>query len=204
METQEIRRLYNKNAPSFNRREWLLEFLLFRHYRKKLVGKAKGRVLEVGIGTGRNLPYYPIGCEVIGVDLSEKMLEVATSSVLNQGLLVSLFTMDAENLAFKDNSFDTVLSTLSLCTIPDPIKALSELKRICKSGGRILLLEHVRSHNTLLGKIQDWLTPLNLRKIGCYLNRDTVRNVKEAGLNIDYLESHLVGTVKIIHSAITK
>ena len=204
MQTKEIRRIYNKTASSFNRREWILEFLVLRHYRKKLVNQTKGKILEIGIGTGRNLPYYPRGCEIIGVDLSEKMLEIASSLALNLGLSVTLVTMDVENLAFKDNTFDTVLCTLSLCTVPNPIQALYEMKRVCKSGGKILLLEHVRSHNFLIGKIQDCLTPLIVRKIGCHLNRDTVGNILKAGLNIDYLESHLAEVIKIIHATYSK
>jgi len=82
MQAQELRRIYNKTASSFNRREWLMEFLVLRHYRKKLVSQTKGKVLEIGIGTGRNLPYYPRGSEIIGVDLSEKMLEKARGFAL--------------------------------------------------------------------------------------------------------------------------
>ncbi len=181
-----------------------MEVLVLRRYRKKLISQAKGKVLEIGIGTGRNLPYYSRGCEIIGVDLSEKMLEKARTFVLNLGLSVTLLTMDVENLAFKDNAFDTVLCTLSLCTVPNPIQALYEMKRVCKSEGKILLLEHVRSHNSFIGKIQDWLTPLIVRKIGCHLNRDTLGNVKKAGLHIDYLESHLTGTIEIIHASSSK
>jgi ubiquinone/menaquinone biosynthesis C-methylase UbiE len=204
MQAQEIRRIYNRTAPSFNRREWLMEPLLFRRYRKKLVGQAKGRVLEVSIGTGRNLPFYPDGREIIGMDISERMLEEGRILAFNLGISINLLAMDAENLGFKDNTFDTVLCTLSLCTIPNPIRALSEMKRVCKSEGKILLLEHVRSYNSFLNKIQDWLTPLNVRKIGCHLNRNTLENTIKSGLNIDYVESHLVGTINIIHTTCAK
>jgi ubiquinone/menaquinone biosynthesis C-methylase UbiE len=204
MQTQEIRRLYNETAPSFNRREWLMEPLVFRRYRKKLVSQAKGRVLEVSIGTGRNLPFYNAGCEIIGVDISEKMLEEGRIFNLNLGISVNLLAMDAENLGFKDGTFDTVTCTLSLCTVPNPIQALSEMKRVCKPDGKILLLEHVRSRNSFLAIIQDWLTPLSIRKIGCHLNRDALENAKKAGLEIDHVESHLAGTIKIIHAASNK
>ena len=204
MQTKEIRRIYNKTASSFNRREWLMEFLVLRHCRKKLVSQTKGRSLEIGIGTGRNLPYYHRGCEIIGVDLSEKMLDVARIFALKLGLSVTLITMDAENLAFKDGTFDSVLCTLCLCAVPNPVQALCEVKRVCKPEGKILLLEHVRSHNSFIGKIQDWLTPLIVRKIGCHLNRDTLGNVKKAGLHIDYLESHLTDIIKIIHATYSK
>lgn len=181
-----------------------MEFLVLRHYRKKLVSQTKGKILEIGIGTGRNLPCYPRGYDIIGVDLSEKMLEIARGFALKLGLSVPLLTMDVENLAFKDNTFDTVLCTLSLCTVTNPLQALYEMKRVCKSGGKILLLEHVRSHNQILGKIQDLLTPLIVRKIGCHLNRDTIGNIKKAGLNIDYLENHLTEIIKIIHASCAK
>ena len=204
MQTKEIRKLYNKTASSFNRREWIMELLVLRNYRKKLVVQAKGKVLEIAIGTGRTLPYFPRGYEIIGVDLSEKMLELARGFALKLGLSVTLITMDAENLAFKDGAFDSVLCTLSLCTVPNPIQALSEMKRVCKPEGTILLLEHVRSHNQILGKIQDLLTPLMVRKIGCHLNRDTLGNVKKAGLHIDYLENHLAETIEIIRATYSK
>ena len=200
MQTQEIRRLYNETAPSFNRREWLMEPLVFRRYRKKLISQAKGSVLEVSIGTGRNLPFYTGGCEIIGVDISEKMLEEGRIFALYLGISVTLLAMDAENLGFKDSAFDTVTCTLSLCTIPNPIQALSEMKRVCKPDGKILLLEHVRSRNSFLGIIQDWLTPFSVRKIGCHLNRDASENAKKAGLGIDYVEGHLAETIKIIHA----
>lgn len=204
MQTQEIRRIYNETAHSFNRREWIMESLVFRRYRKKLASKSKGRVLEVGIGTGRNLPFYPAACEITGVDISEKMVEEGRIFALNLGIAINLLVMDAENLGFNDNTFDTVLCTLSLCTIPDPIRALSEMKRVCKSEGKILFLEHVRSYNSFLSKVQDWLTPLNVRKIGCHLNRDTLENTKKAGLKVGYAEKHLVGTIYIIHATCAK
>lgn len=138
------------------------------------------------------------------MDLSEKMLDEARIFALKLGLSVTLLTMDAENLAFKDGTFDSVICTLSLCTVPNPIQALCEMKRVCKSGGKILFLEHARSHNSFIGKIQDWLTPLNVRKLGCHLNRDTLGDVKKAGLHIDYLESHLTDIIKIIHAVSTK
>ncbi len=181
-----------------------MEPLVFRRYRKKIVSQSKGRVLEVGIGTGRNLPFYPGGCKITGVDLSERMIEEARKLALNLGISVNLIVMDAENLGFREGTFDMILCTLSLCTVPDPIRALSEMKRVCKSRGKILLLEHVRSPNSLLGKIQDWLTPLNVRRIGCHLNRDASENAKKAGLNIDYVESHLAGTISIIHATCAK
>ncbi len=181
-----------------------MEPLVFRRYRKKIVSQSKGRVLEVGIGTGRNLPFYPGGCKITGVDLSERMIEEARKLALNLNISVSLIVMDAENLGFREGTFDMILCTLSLCTVPDPIRALSEMKRVCKSRGKILLLEHVRSPNSLLGKIQDWLTPLNVRRIGCHLNRDASENAKKAGLNIDYVESHLAGTISIIHATCAK
>jgi ubiquinone/menaquinone biosynthesis C-methylase UbiE len=204
MQAREIRIIYNKTAPSFNRRGWLMEFLVFRRYRKKLVSQAEGKVLEIALGTGRNLPFYPSGCEITGVDLSERMIEGTRSFSSNLGVLVTLLTMDAENLGFKDNSFDKILCTLSLCTVPNPVQALSEMKRVCKPEGKILLLEHVRSHNSFLRKIQDWLTPFNVRKIGCHLNRDALWNAKKAGLHIDYFESHLAGTLNIIYAVFTK
>src|SRR6185369_13253838 len=105
--------------------------------RKKLLSKAAGKILEVACGTGLNIPMFPAGSDITAVDLSPNMLEVASANAAQYGLNVNLAVMDAEHLEFPDGSFDTVVSTLSTCTFPDPVKALQEIKRVCRPNGLI-------------------------------------------------------------------
>ena len=127
-----------------------LEALLFRRLRSQLLKSAVGRVLEVAAGTGPSLAHYPAGLHIIAADLSQAMLVKARQRGAREAAV-----MDAQHLAFRDASFDTIVSTLGTCTFPDPVQALREMRRVCRSGGRILLLEHGRSDRTGLAAWQD-------------------------------------------------
>lgn len=170
-------------APWFDLCEAPLEALLgLKRWRRALLARARGRVLEVGIGTGRNLAYYPRQCDVTGIDLSPAMLERARKRAERLGRRVCLAVMDAERLLFPDASFDTVVATLTLCTIPDPVRALGEMARVCRSGGQILLLDHVRVNARWLAWLQGWLSPRWERRFGCHLDRDSEAMARAAGL----------------------
>ena len=116
-------------------------------WRKNLLKDVKGTVLEVGIGTGKNLSFYPEGIQLTGVDFSPKMLEKAEEKIksLDLSFPVTLKEMDIQQMDFPDDSFDYVVSTCVFCSVPDPVKGLKELKRVCKSDGKIIMLEHMRS-----------------------------------------------------------
>lgn len=200
MDSDSLRRVFDREASRYGKYLWLCEKLIFSKYRKRLLAQAKGKVLEVGIGTGRNLQYYPMGCEITGIDLSEGMLGEARKCAERLKLNVRLIQMNAERLEFEEGSFDTVVVTLALCTIPNPVAALSEMRRVAKPDGKILLLEHVVSPNPLIKKIQDMLTPLTHKVAGCHLNRDTLGNLKVAGLSTKYAESHLAGTLVLVYA----
>jgi ubiquinone/menaquinone biosynthesis C-methylase UbiE len=118
---------------------------------RKLLQGVKGKVLEVGIGTGRNIPYYPHNVELTGIDFSPKMVEIARKKAKNKEN-VTILEMDAENMDFNDNSFDTVITSCVFCSVPDPVQGLKEIKRVCKNGGKIVMLEHVRSHKKVWGR----------------------------------------------------
>ena len=150
--------------------------------RKKLVKNAEGRTLEVGIGTGNNIPFYSGSVELTGIDLSEKMISIAQKKVQG-GTEINLQVMDAEDMLFDDNFFDTVVSFGTLCSIPDPDRGLKEIRRVCRDGGKILMLEHVRSNNRIAGKLMDLVNPLTRRIIGDNINRRTYENLINAGFN---------------------
>lgn len=193
-QTERIRRIYNRTAKFYD----LMDRMIKLESRKKVLQMAKGQVLEVGVGTGQNMPHYPPGCEVTGIDFSPEMLKRAKKRAKESPVPVKLLEMDAQNMDFPDNTFDTVLATCVFCSVPDPIKGLKELKRVCKSGGQIILLEHVRSDNPVLGLIMDILNPLAVSLIGPNINRRTVENVRKAGIKINSVEDAQGKIVKLI------
>ncbi|MFB0546418.1 MAG: class I SAM-dependent methyltransferase, partial [Anaerolineae bacterium] len=158
-----------------------------------------GKVLEVGVGTGKNVPYYPADVQVMAIDLSQKMLERAQERARNLSITVDLRLMDAQNLDLPTDHFDTAVATFVFCSVPDPVLGLRELGRVVRPGGQILLLEHVRVNKPLIGGLMDLLDPLVVRLMGPHINRRTVDNVRQAGLEIERVE-HLTGggLVKLI------
>lgn len=138
-------------------------------------------MLEVAVGTGQNLPHYPRGCTITAIDLSPEMLSVARKRADRLNLDVIFRVMDAEALDFADSSFDTVVSSLSTCTFPDPIKALQEMARVCRPGGKVLLLEHGRSSHPRLARFQDRRAEGFAKPLGCRWNREPLELVGQAG-----------------------
>ena len=190
---------YNRIAPVYDLMEWWTERTA-RKWRRLLWDRVgEGRGLEVGLGTGKNLSYHPAGSELVGVDLSPKMLSHAIRRAVDIQSGIDLILMDAQSLAFADNSFDWAVATFIFCSVPDPIAGLEELRRVCKPDGRIFLLEHVRSDNLVLGKVMDSLNPLAVRLTGANINRNTVDNVRRAGLDIFSVEEMgMGGIIKLI------
>jgi SAM-dependent methyltransferase len=140
-----------------------------------------GRVLEIGAGTGKNLPRYPEAAMVFATDLSPKMLARARDRVAGGPGCVRFVVMDAEDLAFKDGVFDQVVATCVFCSVPDPVRGLREARRVLRAGGEIVLLEHMRP-GWLLGRVFDLLDPLMSRLMGPHINRRTLDNIRRAGL----------------------
>lgn len=170
-----------------------LELLLFRRLRSRLLRSAAGRVLEVAAGTGANLGYYPAGADVVTVDLSPVMLDKARARGAAKVLV-----MDAERLAFRDGTFDTVVSTLATCTFPDPVSALREMRRVCRPGGKILLLEHGRSTRPGVAAWQERRAAKHAAYLGCWWNREPLDNVRQAGLEPHAATRTLLGMVHVI------
>ena len=163
-----------------------------REQRKKVVPLARGRVLEIGIGTGLNLAHYDKSKvrEIVGLDPALEMHRLAKKRVAQSGLRVSLVGLSAETIPFDDAGFDTVLMTYTLCSIPDPVPALKEMRRMLKPGGVLIFCEHGASPDASVRRWQDRLTP-PWSKIagGCRLNRDIPQLLKEAGLRSTDMET---------------
>jgi len=136
------------------------------------------------VGTGRNLPFYPSGCQLWGVDLSPEMLGRARERARRLGRKVEFREMDLENLDFPDDSFDTVVSSFVLCTTPDPVRALREISRVCRPEGEMLLLEHGLSSCRFLSRLQRWARPAHLRRFACHLDREAEELARRAGLEV--------------------
>ena len=152
-------------------------------WRRSVVAPARGRVLEIGAGTGLDFPHYQPGTWVVATDPDLGMLERARPRARAATAAIELVAADAEALPFRDAAFDHAVVGLAMCTIPDPARALDELRRTLRPNGVIRMLEHVRmEHPALVGRLQDWITPL-WRPLagGCHLNRRTVEAVRDAG-----------------------
>ena len=179
------RKRYNRMALIFDFVEAPVEKIRFASWRQRLRTSIVGpKVLEVGVGTGKNLPYYPQDADITAIDLSPRMLSRARRKAEKLVLDVRLLEMDAQNLAFTDHIFDTVFATFVFCSVPDPVKGLQELRRVCKPEGRLLLLEHMQPGNFILKIIFDLFNPMVVRMVGANINRKTVDNIRLAGWQI--------------------
>lgn len=201
MEKREVRSAYDRFAPWYDLLEAVPDRLLgVARLRRALAQRARGRVLEVAVGTGRNLRYHPSGHDLTAVDLSPGMLDRARERAGELHRPVRLALMDTERLGFRDGSFDTVLDSLALCTYPDPVRALREMSRVCRPGGRVLLLEHGRSERDLLGRWQERHDRLLVESVGCHWAREPRHLAEEAGLGVTSVDRRLLGIFQLIEA----
>ncbi|OGO40549.1 MAG: hypothetical protein A2147_02665 [Chloroflexi bacterium RBG_16_57_8] len=197
--TEVIRKRYDRGARRYDLMEALPERWRFAKWRSRQWSKVAGRkILEVGVGTGKNLTYYPAGSDVTAIDFSEQMLLRAKKKAARLGTKVRLTQMDVQKLQFPDNTFDAVAATFVFCSVPDPVLGLREVERVCKPGGRVVLLEHVLSANRVLAWLMNAANPVMVRMTGANMNRRTVENVAASGLVIERV-THL-GIVKLIEA----
>jgi ubiquinone/menaquinone biosynthesis C-methylase UbiE len=179
--TERIRRSYDRKAPAYDAGMRRIEGKL-GGWRARLVGDLQGTVLEVGIGTGLILPHYGAGAHLTGVDLSPEMLRRARARAEALGMSADLRVMDAQSLTFDDGSFDAVVFTLSLCTIPDARAALREALRVVRASRPVRYLEHVRSGILPVALVQDAVNPLTVLLQHDHFNRRTVDLARDAGV----------------------
>ncbi len=196
---------YDRLAPLYDRMATMAE-RRFQPWREELWSQVEGqRILEVGVGTGKNMPYYPRGAQLTAIDLSGRMLAQAWKRAERDHIYVRLEQMDAQALAFERAEFDTAVATFVFCSVPDPVQGLRELARVVRPGGRILLLDHVRLDRPVVGRLMDLLNPLVVRLMGANINRRTVENVRQAGLIIEKVADMLPsGLVKLIVAQVSQ
>jgi ubiquinone/menaquinone biosynthesis C-methylase UbiE len=188
-ETERIRRIYDRRSASAraNSRD---------NGARWLCAQADGETLEIGIGRGRTLPFYPRGARLTGIELSGVAVELAERRARELGLDVTIRQGDAAALPYPDEHFDTVVFCYALCTIPDDRTAVAEAVRVLHPGGRLLLIEHVRSSNRIVRTIERLIEPIALWRMGDHLLREPLDHVLAEGLEVEKLERSWFGAVE--------
>lgn len=175
------RHRYDRIAPFYDAFSAISELRIL-HWRRALWERVtEGPVLELGVGTGRSIRHYPPDLEIVAIDISERMLARARRRARRSGRTVRLELADAQDLPYEDASFATVVSTCVFCSIPEPARALAEVRRVLRPGGQLLMLEHVLSHRPRLRRLMQWLDPITAMLWGAHIDRDTVGAVDRAG-----------------------
>jgi ubiquinone/menaquinone biosynthesis C-methylase UbiE len=195
------RKRWNRTAVFYDLMLALMERFRIGKGRALLWSKVESsRVLEIGVGTGKNFPFYPVDADITAVDFSEKMLERAKDRAGRQKVEVDLRQMDIQNLEFEDNTFDTVAGTLVFCSVPDQIRGIREVERVCKPGGKVILLENDFSSFPVLGWFVKLANPLLLRMIGADFSRHPEENVAKSDLAVEQVTDLGRGLWKLIEA----
>ena len=193
---------YDRAAGRYDLVEAPMEWLIKR-LRRHLWANVDGEtVLEVGVGTGKNLPYHPQGTRLVALDISPRMLRRAADRARRLGRDADLVLGDAQRLPFREGAFDAAVATFVFCSVPDPVAGLQEVRRVVRDEGGVHLLEHVRAQNPVLGWLMDLANPIAVRLTGANINRDTVSNVAKAEITLDAIESRGFGLLKLIRGAV--
>ena len=190
------RRVWNRDAGRFDKQMGFMEKLFGTDHRPWACGEARGKTLEVAVGTGLNIPFYGADVDLTGIDLSDGMLEVARTKVRRLGRSdVELLEGDAHDLPFEDATFDSVVCTFSLCGIPDPALAVTEMRRVLRPAGRLVLVDHVRSTVGAFLLLQRGIE-LFTRREGEYMTRRPLEQVLAAGFRVEHHERVKAGIIE--------
>ncbi len=196
--TERQRRVWQKAAPTYDRKIAGVERGLAAGGREWIGARAEGRVLEVAIGTGRSIPFYADDVQLTGIDLTPEMLSRARDRAA--GRPIELLVGDAEKLPFGDGSFDTVVCELGLCSIPRPAVAIGEMARVLRPGGSLLLLDHIGSSWPPVWVLQWLIERVTILTAGEHWTRRQLPLVREAGLEIVETERLKAGTIERVHA----
>jgi ubiquinone/menaquinone biosynthesis C-methylase UbiE len=199
--TEIAERRWNRTSSFYDYMMVFMERIRLRKYRRLFWSRVESsRVLEIGVGTGKNFPYYPTDAGIDAIDFSEKMLEHANNRAKKQKVKVHLQQMDVQNLDFADNTFDTVAATMVFCSVPDPVRGIREVERVCKPGGKVVLLENNFSSIPVLAWFVKLANPLVMRIIGADFNRNPVDNVAKSDLIVEKVTDLGRGLWKLIEA----
>lgn len=188
---QTKKRGHRRFARNYDRLVATFEEQIGPKYRGELLKDLQGAVLEIGVGTGANFPYYQPAniSRLVGIEPDFYMREQAEVKKAALGLEMELMEASAEQLPFPDNAFDSIVTTLVLCTVPNPTLALTEMRRVLKPGGKLYFLEHVGSHNPVARTFQTVLNPLwGLMAGGCSITRNTSTLIEQHGFKFERIE----------------
>jgi ubiquinone/menaquinone biosynthesis C-methylase UbiE len=190
------KKAWGKQAANYDKQIGFFERRVLGDHRSWACEQATGRVLEVAVGTGLNLPLYAHDVDVTGIDLSPEMLAIARKRAIDLGRTLDLREGDAHELPFGNDTFDTVVCTYSLCNIPDIERAVGEMKRVLKPGGRLVLVDHVRSTSKVVLAIQKAIEFVSLRVDGDHMTRRPIDQVRGAGFDVQLSERSRAGIVE--------
>jgi len=191
-----VREKYNAVSQRYNLMELPAELTFFRRWREEVQDELKGpAVLEVGVGTGKNIPYYHPDWKVVAFDLSEGMLDKIDRKSRKD---LKLLQMDAEQMAFPDGVFDSAFDTFVFCSVSDALTGLREIHRVLKPGGRFVALEHMRPEAEWAGKLFDLTDPIMAGLSGVHINRHTVGNIRNAGFRVEEVRELFTSVFRLI------
>ncbi len=194
-------RAYDRLGEGYDYATVLLEASILKQMRSALLRDARGEVLEIAVGTGKNLKYYPRGCHVRGIDVSERSLRIAKKrSIEHQLDGFAAEIADATRLPYDDKRFDTVVLTLAGCTIPNPIRVYQEMRRVCRTDGQVLILEHVQPPDSARRMLFTLIKPFTGFFLNCNPLVDSERIIVESGLLIEKCEDALDGVILKINA----
>ena len=194
-ETARVRAIWDRLAPTYDRSAGF-EARLLGDGRAWVIDQTTGEILEIAIGTGRNLPLYPAVARLTALDISPRMLSIADAQARALGLDVRLAVGDAQSMPYPDASFDTVVCTLALCSIPDDRAAVSEAFRVLRPSGRFVLIEHVRSHHRVIRGLERLMERWSLPRTGDHLLRDPLDHLEAAGFVVDHTARSRLGVIE--------
>lgn len=198
MDTQTAEK-WDRAAASFDFMNGLGPERRWAPVKRELFSRMQGRVLFLAVGTGLDIPFFPPGQDITGIDISSEMLKRAESRARAYAGTIVLQQQDVLSLDFPENSFDQVFTSCTFCSVPRPVDGLKQLWRVLKPGGELHMFEHTGSRVFPFRQVLNWMTPLS-RQFGPDMNRDTEANVKAAGFLIDGVRNVYLDVVKVIHA----